>query len=277
MNEFSDQNNKDAMDAREAQNTSDNKLLADCYTEFYNALDILYLRGNLSARLYFLESWPHAAQYLFGDELIGFDHDGTTNVERRAVLEDEAEERRLALLDLVENLEKRSVEKSVLQTAYVQKTIEGLGRDLALLLYAPKIVDRFIAPPPVPVQEAVKEEVVEAPAAPAAPAPVEPPPEAPAPVQSFEEDPLDAIKPISVEPPSSSVKNPAEPPKPRPAALDDLPQKSAISKEALDGMQPIASQKMTFMPSKQPDAASPAKPSIPVIGGDKTKPNDSQS
>jgi len=273
MSELSDQNNIDAMNARQAQNVDDNRLVSEDYEEFHRALDILYLQGNLSGRLNFLERWPHVARYLFGDELIGFDHDGTKDVERRAALEIEAETRRLSLLDIVETFQARSVEKSVLQTEYVQKTVESLGRDLALLLYAPKIVDRFIAAPaPPPI---VQEDVVsvanetpvevrdELPPVAKAPEPVAAPAVPPAqPIAPLEDDPLDSIHPISVE---------------RPADAVDLPEKSMIPKDVLADMKPLASQKMTFMPAKKPEEASVVKPVVPVIGDDKGKPSDSAS
>jgi hypothetical protein len=55
----------------------------------------------------------------------------------------------LDFLSLLDTLEESSVSGGILQIAYVKERIEGWGRDLALYIYSPKIVDRFIAPPPI--------------------------------------------------------------------------------------------------------------------------------
>ncbi|MGB0720128.1 MAG: hypothetical protein ACPGRX_06620, partial [Bdellovibrionales bacterium] len=74
--------------------------------------------------------------------------------------------------------------------------VRRLGHDLSLLLYAPKIVHRFIAPPLNPVDEAVQQNTqsaqhkIEAEAAPVKEAPVLP--ENPA-------DPMEEIHPISMQ------------------------------------------------------------------------------
>ena len=133
-----------------AHQSDENRLTAEVYEDFHEALDILYIKGNLSGRLKFLESWPDAGQLIFGQELIGFDHDGVSDLERRSALEDEAEERRLELLEIAQTLEEKSVDKSVLQIEYVEALVKKLDRDLALLFYSPKIVNRFIPPPPEP-------------------------------------------------------------------------------------------------------------------------------
>ncbi len=125
----------------------DNRLTAETYEEFVDSLDILYLKGNLSGRLKFLENWPDAGQFIFGDELIDCDYNGTNDYKRREALEEEAEERRINMLEIAQTLEEKSVDKSALQLEYVENLVKELGRDLSLLLYAPHIVDRFIEPP----------------------------------------------------------------------------------------------------------------------------------
>lgn len=379
-----------------------NALTSEQCAEFCKALDILYIRNNLSGRLKFLESWPVAGKLIFGDELIGFDHEGTSDLERRSVLEEDAEMRRLELLDIAQTFEVNSVEKSVLQVEYVENLVQKLGRDLALLLYASNIVDRFIPPPPEPViaedavsgddvsqdstnvsndplqseqsdvEAALSDIVPDTPqaGAPSASNPIvdlPDPPKNPAPMNPEEavqanlpdpfeaekstirkpvvpdiDDNLDAVEPISVEPPpqrpvpedireevaaqnpealaqpqdsieQTQSTEPTRPPLPKeptrpplpdgdagnenvflgrdpyareepqappppspsspPASPDPVQQdvSSAGVHKALDGSEPIASQKMTFMPSKKPEDS---KPTIPVIGGDQDKSQD---
>jgi len=167
MNDFS---NIPPVDSSAHQN-DENRLTSEQYDEFREAIDILYIKGNASGRLKFLDNWPAAAALIFGDELVGFDKDGASDLERRAMLEHEAEERRLGMLDILETLESKSVQKGALQMEYVETLVKKLGREIALLLYAPKIVDRFVAPPP-PVVEDVQA-VEDIPAAPAKAEPIE--------------------------------------------------------------------------------------------------------
>lgn len=121
----------------------DNQLKSEEFEAFFEALEVLYIRGNISGRLNFGEAWPAAARYVFGVELIGFDRDGVDDRARRSVLEEEADARRVALLEIAETLEERSVEKSALQGEYIESVVNRFDKDLMLLLYAPKIVERF--------------------------------------------------------------------------------------------------------------------------------------
>lgn len=319
-----------------AEQADRNQLKAETYDDFYEALDILYISGNLSGRLHFSEAWPAAAQFLFGDDLMGYDRDGTNNVDHRVALEEEAEERRLALLNEVENLEQNSVNSSVLQIEYVQKLVERLDRDMALLIYSPKIVDRFLEPPvevvPAPDDVAEGAAVADVPAAPAEPVdppsvvqpvsqpvsqPVVEPISKPAPqavpepsfdsrpsIQPLDDDAMDAVQPISLEPPPQAqdaaptvpIQEPPMPPMPdsfaakKADAVDSSsspisapgeplvpsPEPKAVVKESsaaqmIKDMKPVATQKMTFMPSKPVDApkADEAKP-VPVISPTKS-------
>ncbi|NCT40236.1 MAG: hypothetical protein GW778_01045 [Alphaproteobacteria bacterium] len=197
-----------------AQNVDDNRLLSEHYEGFLDALDLLYIKSNLSGRLKFYESWPFVARYLFGDELIGFDHDGTIDIERRRVLEEEAEVKRLALLELVQTVEAKSVEKSVLQIEYVEALVKKLGREMALLIYAPKIVDRYL-----PASTEQDETVDDNPDDFAVPKPrpsdipdefASAPPLKPI-VPDIDDD-MDAVQPISVDQPQPE--EPASPPPP---------------------------------------------------------------
>ena len=304
------------------QSGDPNRLTAETFEDFVDALDILYIKGNLSGRLKFLEAWPLAAENVFGEELVGFDRDGTDDFERRSHLEDEAEERRLAMLELAQMLEEKSVEKSVLQVEYVEGLVKELGRDLALLFYAPKIVDRYIPPPPEPVvvedaaavdevavqdsqpeHQPIPEVVIQTldvvqpvQSEPVAPVQQDVPDPYAAPAQpDFSEKPalpdydesLDAIQPISIGgdspeqappaqeesaqqveplPPETPAPQPTDqPPAPSDPVVQDVSKPSAHS--ALDDLQPVASQKMTFVPAKKEEQDTPQeKPSIPVIG-----------
>ena len=126
----------------------ENKLTSEQFDEFKQALEVLYVIANMSGRLNFTKAWPDAAKHILGDELMKYDEEGTDDKEHRAELEQQAEERRLLLLDLMDTLEEKSVDKGALQVEYVSDVIESLGRELALHIYGSQIVDRFIAPPP---------------------------------------------------------------------------------------------------------------------------------
>jgi hypothetical protein len=72
-------------------------------------------------------------------------------------LEAEAEARRFDLLQIVETIEDKSAERGVLKTEYVQDVLSRVGRNVGLLLYSTRIVNRFIPPDPseqTPVQAA---------------------------------------------------------------------------------------------------------------------------
>jgi len=132
---------------------SEVKLVAEGFEDFKTALDNLYIKNNMSGRLRFLNAYPPAATYILGAELIACDTEGTDDKERRAALEEEAEQRHIELLEMAETFEKSSVNNGALNLEYVEPLVQKLGRDLALLYYTPKIVDRIIAPPPAPEPE----------------------------------------------------------------------------------------------------------------------------
>ncbi len=121
-----------------------NTLFSDQYAALQNALELLYIKDNLSGRILFLKEFPFVADYVFGKKLVQFDTEGTDDREHRSALEEEAEERRLILLDTVLNVEDHSVEKGALKLDYVEQTVKSLGRDIASLIYSARIVDRFL-------------------------------------------------------------------------------------------------------------------------------------
>ncbi|MBP7722658.1 MAG: hypothetical protein KA155_08995 [Alphaproteobacteria bacterium] len=184
------------MNSQEAEKA----LTAERYPELMEAVESLYIRNNISGRNMFTLAWPEAAQLIFGEELSRFDRIGTHDKERRAVLEIEADDRRIEMLDMLKTIEAKSVVAGILQADYVQGAVVKMGRKLALDVYSRWIVDRFIEPPPeertVPVVESVKigDLVVEARAS----VPLRRPPPAQA-------DSMEHIRPISVEPPPPEV------------------------------------------------------------------------
>ncbi len=171
--------------------SSENKLTSDRYADFVEALDTLYIKNNIGGRNQFTLAWPDVAVYVFGAELLQYDRDGTQDRDRRAVLEEEADDRRGALLETLLTIEVKSVDKGALQLEYVQGLINQLGRNVALLVYGRWLVDRFIPPPPSEIQPVAPAQTR------AAEKPVMPPANS-----------MDHIKPISVEPDHSPAHSP---------------------------------------------------------------------
>ncbi|MCB1651954.1 MAG: hypothetical protein KDI46_07880 [Alphaproteobacteria bacterium] len=137
------------MDQPESASTSKKKLTSEQFDAFFEALKTLYVRGNQSGRIRFIKKWDIVAPYIFEPELIQYDTEGGGTRERKAELEHAAEERQLALLDILETLEDKSAQNGALNTEYVHGLIGAWGRDLSLHIYAEHIVDRF-APPEKP-------------------------------------------------------------------------------------------------------------------------------
>src|SRR5690349_11417079 len=97
-----------------------NQLTSHKYAEFVEALELLYIKDNISGRNKFTANWPDAALLIFSEELIHYDREGVADRERRSIVEQEAEERRLALLEKISAVEERSVNTGALQVDYVQ-------------------------------------------------------------------------------------------------------------------------------------------------------------
>lgn len=184
----------------EVLNSNVQKLESERLKDFVEALELLYIIGNISGRIKFAEKWPEAALYIFGAELIEFDREGAPDREYRAELEEEADLRRMVLLEIADTFEDKSVDKGVLQIEYVQGVLNQLGRPLALHFYANWLVDRFLPPPAPPEQ--TKPSRAAAPQA----RPVDPRPASPA----VPKDSMDHVRPISVEPEMRSVPKEAE-------------------------------------------------------------------
>ncbi len=125
------------------------ELLSKDFLRLRNALYVLEIHDNLEGRLKFSELWPAVSSYVFGEELLSFDYEGTPDKIRRAWLENEADGRRLEFIDLCNGLEENSLsDDGVLQMDYVRSTAQMFGRDVALRLYSEEIVDNIFPPPP---------------------------------------------------------------------------------------------------------------------------------
>jgi len=165
---------------------SENRLLSERHKAFQDALETLYIKSNASGRLKFAADWPDIALHIFGDELLRADRDGLKDKTRRAALEQEAEDRRLKLLDLCANLERNSAANGALNVNFAQGVVNNLGRGASLYLYSSWIVDKFLPPPaapapviktpapqaraPRPLEETLERHNFSMPEAPAAPA-----------------------------------------------------------------------------------------------------------
>lgn len=110
--------------------------------EFREAIGLLYIRNNISGRIKFRLKWPEVAQFLFGDELIAMDNDGTQDRDLRAKLENEAGLRRIALKAIMEEFEDKSVKSGSLEFEYVGSVLDKVGSDVGKLLYAENIIER---------------------------------------------------------------------------------------------------------------------------------------
>ncbi|MCD8498426.1 MAG: hypothetical protein LRZ85_10405 [Alphaproteobacteria bacterium] len=129
---------------------------SDQLKELLEALECLYIRNNTSGRRGFSQKWPHAAPYVFDEELTAFDAQGVESDDHRArrkELEKEAEKRRDELIEFLETLEAKSVHDGMLQVEFVRDIMMRYRRDMLLYLYAVHIVDKFVPPPPVPQAE----------------------------------------------------------------------------------------------------------------------------
>ncbi len=107
-----------------------------------DALKVLYIRYNASGRNIFRNKWPEVAEYLFGEELIKYDYEGTNDHERRSELELAAGERRIELKATIAEIVEKSVDKGVLQFDYVGQIIDKYGASISRYLYAEDVIER---------------------------------------------------------------------------------------------------------------------------------------
>ncbi len=125
-------------------------LLSEQYADFKEALEVLYIEGNINGRQRFTKKWPDVAAHVLGDALIEFDDKGVLNDaqrEQRENLEDEAEERRLALITLISPVLEESVHEGVLKIEYVTNIIHQVGRKIAFLIFNDEIVEKLSEQP----------------------------------------------------------------------------------------------------------------------------------
>ncbi len=106
------------------------------------ALDILYIPKNPSGRLKFREKWDFLADYIFDDELVDYDINGVKDHDRRKILEEQANERRLKLKATLQEIVAKSVKSAQLQFDYVGQIIDDYGATLSQHLYAGDVVER---------------------------------------------------------------------------------------------------------------------------------------
>ncbi|MFP4386047.1 MAG: hypothetical protein ACLFP8_03755 [Alphaproteobacteria bacterium] len=113
-------------------------------TDLSDALDILYITNNASARHRFRESWPEIADYLFGATLMQYDIEGVDAEQRahRQELEEDAEIRRIELKQTIREIVEKSVKSGMLQFDYVGSVIDKHGPVVAYYLYAEDIIKR---------------------------------------------------------------------------------------------------------------------------------------
>ncbi|MCB1532848.1 MAG: hypothetical protein KDJ35_08260 [Alphaproteobacteria bacterium] len=123
-------------------------LTAERYGELLSAVELLYIKGNMSARIKFFQDWPAPGRYILGEELIGFDTDGTDDFERKAALEEEAEERRYEFYDELKTLSEKSIQNGVLNLEYVSGLMQRWGREISELVFTPRHVERVFGSAP---------------------------------------------------------------------------------------------------------------------------------
>ncbi len=106
------------------------------------ALDLLYIPYNASGRNKFREKLPSIAQYIFGSQLIKYDNDGTSDIDHRIKLEEEADERRIELKITISEIIDKSVDQGSLIFDYVGQIIDRYGAEVSQFLYADEIIER---------------------------------------------------------------------------------------------------------------------------------------
>ncbi len=115
---------------------------SDKLKDLEEALSLLYIPRNLSGRLKFKDKWPEVAQYLFGDELIDYDINGFKDLDRRAELEEEANDRRIRIKQTINEIVDKSVDAGSLMFDYVGGVIDEYGAQMSKYLYAEDVIER---------------------------------------------------------------------------------------------------------------------------------------
>ena len=137
------------------------ELFSEKKESFIDALECLYIRKNQGGRLIFAEKWPAAAEQIFSDELVRYDHDGVENDEdreRRAALEYESEEQREKMLAIFDKIESRLVIYGSLRVEELDKIMAQLNRPVAEYVFTDRFVNKYFPNPDQPtVSEPGKE------------------------------------------------------------------------------------------------------------------------
>jgi hypothetical protein len=236
--------------------SDDYKLLADQYPVFLEALELLYVGENLSGRLMFLKEWPHAAQFIFGFELIEYDIKGTQDIARRRVLEDEADGRRVQFLDLLTDIENKSVDKGALKKQHIEYVVNTIGLEASQYIYAARTLEKLypsIQPPEqVPEQAPMPEQPVAAPPPPPPPAPPMPPPAPPAPAPVLSEPEIKLGPRVPAYKPYGDQVLPTPPPEPpAPEPLPVIEEVAAPAEVPPEMIQPEQEQPQEEKPQEE--------------------------
>lgn len=126
------------------------ELFSEKKESFIDALECLYVRKNQGGRLMFAEKWPAAAEQIFPDELVRYDHEGVENDEdreRRAELEHESEEQREKMLAIFDKIESRLVIYGSLQVEELDKIMAQLNRPVAEYVFTDRFVEKYFPNP----------------------------------------------------------------------------------------------------------------------------------
>ncbi|MCB1783491.1 MAG: hypothetical protein KDI13_05795 [Alphaproteobacteria bacterium] len=126
----------------EARKRAIKAAFSERFESFQDSLLLLYIKNNLSGRNKFREKWPHAANYVFGPELVNYDDHGVTDRNHRSNLEEEAENRRIDILNVIDEATLKSVKSGSLEFEYIGGVLDHFGPDISRLIYAENIIER---------------------------------------------------------------------------------------------------------------------------------------
>jgi len=120
-----------------------NVLLTEDYPELMLDLEVLYIPDNMSGRLKFRERWPIIAERIFDKNLIARDVEGLDlSDSETTTLEDQAEQARTELYDMIDNLEERCLNYGVLKANTTRNIIEDVGQDVTKLIFVPEVIEK---------------------------------------------------------------------------------------------------------------------------------------
>ncbi len=132
----------DEKKSAEAPTTNSMAAFSNQLDNLTESLDLLYIPYNASGRNKFREKLPSIAQYIFGSQLVKYDDEGTSDIDHRIKLEEEANERRLELKITISEIIDKSVDQGTLIFDYVGQVIDRYGAEVSQFLYADEIIER---------------------------------------------------------------------------------------------------------------------------------------